>query len=133
MDPASLIMPGAQSLVAQILSDGWVQVRQWLSLRLGHQDGGGAGDLEGRLDMANAQADALPVPETASRRAILEAYWAGYLAALVGEHPELTGALAELAASGGQLSVGQSGNSVSGTVTGNVVQAHQIDGGVRFG
>lgn len=138
MDPATLILPGAQTLVSQILSDGWVQARAWLARRLGHAEGsksagGVQADLERRLDTAQAQTAALAAPGVAPQRALLEAYWAGYLAALVGEHPELAAIVAGLAAPAVDHSADQGTvNSVTGTVTGNLVQARDIHGGIRF-
>jgi hypothetical protein len=135
MDPSSIFVPGAQALVTQILSDGWGQARAWLSKRLSRDDGPAQADLERQLDIANAQASSLAVPEAginpgAARRMVLEAYWAGYLAALAGEHPEYTAALTELAAG---RPAATTANSVTGTVTGNVLQAGRIEGSVHFG
>jgi hypothetical protein len=138
MDPVALILPGAQSLVSQILSDGWVQVRSWLSRRLSSSENPEQTEIVRQLDIANEQADALPIPESGvsaetAHRLVLEAYWAGYLAALAGSHPELTTMLAEFAERGATASPTSAPvNSVSGTVSGHVVQAEHIDGGVRF-
>ena len=137
MDPVSIVLPGAQALVTQILSDGWVKARAWLAKRLADGDGPATADLERRLDTANAQATGLPeleadVPAAAARRMVLEAYWAGYLAALAAERPGFAAALTELAGEPGAQAAGTS-NSVTGTVTGNVLQANRIEGGVHFG
>lgn len=138
MDPSSIFLPGAQALVTQILSDGWAQARGWLAKRLSGADGPARADLERRLDAANAQASVLPVPEAglsaaAAQRVILEAYWAGYLAALAGEHPAVAAMLSELAGNQAPAPAGTTTNSVTGTVTGNVLQADRIEGGVHFG
>jgi hypothetical protein len=139
MDPATLILPGAQSLVSQILSDGWVQVRAWLSRRLSHSGEAGQAEVERQLDAANDAANALPFPVSAvsaqaARRLALEAYWAGYLAALADGHPGFPAMLAELVErQGATAQAPATANTVSGTVTGHVVQAGHIEGGVRFG
>jgi hypothetical protein len=139
MDSAVLVLPGAQALVSQILSEGWAHARAWLVRRLGHADGAersdaAKSDLERRMDTAHAQATALTAAEAVPPRAILEAYWAGYLAALIGERPEFASVLAELAASSNRpADKGTVVNSVTGTVSGNLVQAQDIHGGVRFG
>jgi hypothetical protein len=142
MDPTSLILPGAQSLVTQILSDGWAQARAWLVRRLTRPDSTPQPELERRLDVAHAHADILAAPDkdapvvtdTPRRRALLEAYWAGYLAAMLGEHPEFAEVLAELATPAvGCPAPNRTVNSVTGRVSGNVVQAGTIEGGVRFG
>jgi hypothetical protein len=138
VDPSSIVLPGAQALVTQILSDGWAQARGWLARRLGHADGPTLTDMERRLDTANAQANGLPVPEgsvgaAAARRMVLEAYWTGYLAALAGEHPDFAAALTELALERAPQPAATTTNSVTGTVTGPVVQADRIEGGVHFG
>lgn len=133
MDPTVLVLPGAQALVSQILTDGWAQARSWLSRRLGRADVVPAAELEQRLDAAQAQVAAFSAPEAISQRALLEAYWAGYLAALAAEHPEYAAAVATLAAppADGGAERGNV-NSVTGTVTGNLVQARDIHGGVTF-
>lgn len=123
MDPASIVLPGAQSLVTQILSDGWAQVRGWLAQRWSRHSETSQAELEHRLDDAKEQAASL----FSGERTALEAYWAGYLAALISEHPGLAASLQELPA---HPSVS---NTVSGTVTGNVVQAGTIEGGITFG
>ena len=142
MDPTSIVLPGAQALVTQILSEGWTQARAWLVRRLTRPGSAPQPELERRLDMAHVHADALAasdesvsvVADTSRRRALLEAYWAGYLAAMLNEHPEFAEVLAELAtlAVGGPAPTGTV-NSVTGRVSGNVVQAGTIEGGVRFG
>jgi hypothetical protein len=133
VDPTVIVLPGAQALVTQILTDGWVHARAWLARRLGHSEGDGDAQVELRLDAAQAQAAALAVPGEVPQRALLEAYWAGYLAALVGEHPELSAAVAGLTAPSAERTADRSNfNSVTGTVTGNVVQARDIHGGIKF-
>ena len=121
MDPASFVLPGAQSLVTEILSDGWAQARAWLAQRWSRHTGTSQADLERRLDDAREQSASF----FAADRAALEAYWAGYLAALIGEHPGLAASLRE--------SRPGVSNTVSGTVTGNVIQAGTIEGGISFG
>jgi hypothetical protein len=133
VDPSVVVLPGAQALVTQIISEGWAQARTWLSRRLGHADATLAADMERRLDAAQVQAAALTVPAAFPQRVILEAYWAGYLAALTGEDPEFAAAIAGLAPPlADHTPSPRNVNSVTGTVTGNLVQAHDIDGGVSF-
>jgi hypothetical protein len=133
VDPTAIVLPGAQALVTQILSDGWTQARAWLARRLGHSAGTRQADIEVRLEAAHAQTAALAAPGDIPQRALLEAYWAGYLAALVGEHPEFAAIVAELAVpSADGTADGRNANSVTGTVTGNLVQARDIHGGIRF-
>jgi hypothetical protein len=138
MDPVSIVLPGAQALVTQILTDGWTQARGWLAKRLTRADGPALAELESRLDVANAEATSLPaaedgVPSADVRRMVLEAYWAGYLAALAGERLEFAAALTELAENRKAGPAGMTTNSVTGTVTGNVIQAGRVEGGVHFG
>lgn len=136
MDPTSLVIPGAQALVTQILSEGWTQTRQWFARQLKRRGDSPQLEIEHRLEKAHIQACALMDPSrvgASGARPLLEAYWTGYLAALVDEHPELVSILEELAVSvtGGTANSGIS-NSVTGAVTGNVIQAGNIEGGVRF-
>jgi hypothetical protein len=120
------------------MSDGWTQVRGWLAKRLGRPGDTDRADLERLLDAANEQANALPAPVSTmsaddARRLMLEAYWAGYLAALADNHPELVAVLTELPErTASAPSVPAAINNMSGTVTGHVVQAQQIDGGIHF-
>lgn len=137
MDPAGILLPGAQALVTQILSDSWAQARGWLASRLSRAGGPSQEELERRLDSAREQATGLPVPgagvsQPVARRMVLEAYWAGYLAATTGEHPDVIAALTELADNQGPRSAATATNLVTGTVRGNVLQAGTIEGGVRF-
>jgi hypothetical protein len=138
MDPVSVVLPGAQALVTQILSDGWAHVRGWLAKHLSRADGPSQAELERRLDTASVQARTLPVPEAdvpaaVAQRMVLEAYWTGYLAALAGEHPDFAAALADLPEIQGTHPAATTTNSVTGTVTGNVLQAGHVEGGVHFG
>jgi hypothetical protein len=138
MDPATIILPGTQALVTQILSDGWAQARGWLAKHLSRAGGPSQEDLERQLDAASAQASKLPVPEVGvpaaiSQRMVLEAYWTGYMAAMAGEHPDFAAALMELAQNRETQPTTRTNNSVTGTVTGNVLQAGHIEGGVHFG
>ena len=137
MDPGSIVLPGAQALVTQILSDGWAQARGWLAKRLSRVAGTSQADLERRLDTASAQALGLSVPEAGvsapvAQRMVLEAFWTGYLAAAVGEHPGFASVLTELAEIREAAPVPTTSNTVTGAVTGNIVQASNIEGGVHF-
>jgi hypothetical protein len=138
MDPASIVLPGMQALVTQILSDGWAQARGWLAKRLSRTDGPSQADLEQWLDTARAQASSLPVPQAGvqaavAQRMMQEAYWTGYLAAMAVEHADFASALTELSQKQEAQPIATTSNSVTGTVTGNVLQAGHIEGGVHFG
>jgi hypothetical protein len=64
---------------------------------------------------------------------MLESYWAGYLAALAGDQPELAAVVTELAESPVPMALPPAMvNTLTGEVTGHVVQAGHIEGGVRF-
>lgn len=138
MDLGTLILPGAQSLVSQILSDGWTQARTWLASRLVHPGNVDRADFERQLDAAHDLANGIPVPasgmpaETA-RRLVLDAYWAGYLDALSRTRPEMVRVLTELTGHAATAAPDQTTiNSLTGKVAGNVVQAGNIQGGIRF-
>jgi hypothetical protein len=64
---------------------------------------------------------------------VLEAYWPGYLTPIAGERPDFAAALIELGHNREAQPTTRTNNSVTGTVTGNVLQAGHIEGGVHFG
>jgi hypothetical protein len=122
MDPVtSALLPGAQSLVTAILTDGWARVRDVLARRWSRQTGETQADIERRLDTAHHQAVAL-----GDDRALQQAYWAGYLAAVLAERPGLLDVVRALP------DPTDLRNTNSGTVT-TLVQARDIDGGITFG
>jgi hypothetical protein len=153
MDVASLVTPGAQSLVAAILSDSWAQLRSALSrlwARRHADDAAGpdraaiehAGrELDAAREQALALAGAADSADPADRGARMQLFLAGYLAGQLAARPELADAVAALPALlGGDPAAGASStldssvvrNSITGTVRGNAVQARDIEGGVSF-
>jgi hypothetical protein len=131
MDPITVILPGAQSLVAAILADGWTQVRTALARRWSRETDEPQADIEHRLDAAHSQASELTNSQGADEQALLRAYWAGYLAAVLAERPALLGLVRDLhgtltapAASNSSVH-----NSNSGTVT-TLIQGRDISGGI---
>jgi hypothetical protein len=122
MDPVtSALVPSAQSLATAILTDGWARVRDALAYRWSRQTGEARDDVERRLDTARRQAEGLGGGEAVQR-----AYWAGYLAAVLAERPDLLDAVRGLA-DGAAVH-----NTNSGTAT-TLIQARDIQGGVTFG
>lgn len=122
MDPVTAaLVPSAQSLVTAILTDGWAHVRGALARRWSRQTGEAAGEIEGRLDAAHVQAEGL-----GEERAVQCAYWAGYLAGVVGQRPDLLDAVRDLPRAPDVH------NTNSGTVT-TLVQARDIGGDITFG
>jgi hypothetical protein len=135
MDLTTVFMPGAQSLVTAILTDTWVQARATVAkLWSRRQSDAAATEQAGReLDAARSQALELAGSGSeAERAARMQLFWAGYLAGQAAARPELAAALTELPAllSASQGSTVQ--NSISGTVTGTVVQARDIHGSITF-
>lgn len=91
------------------------------------------------LDLARQQALVLAGTGSENERARrMELFWAGYLAGQLAARPELGEAVHALpslvaaAASFSQTTVSER-KTVSGTVHGNVVQADDVSGGIRFG
>lgn len=122
MDPVtSALLPGAQSLVTAILTDGWTHVRDALARRWSRQTGETQSDIERRLDTAHRQAEGMGDGEAVQR-----AYWAGYLAAVLAERPTLLDVVRDLP------DLPDLHNTNSGTVT-TLVQARDIHGDIRFG
>jgi hypothetical protein len=128
----SVILPGAQSLVNAILTDGWAQLRSKLASRWSKDAHSGQDDAEQRLEVGYSQSLAL-AGEGDERQARLEAYWAGYLAALLAERPGLLGAIRDLGSSAatdaGRANVH---NTNTGTV-GTLLQAGNLHGDITFG
>ena len=155
MDLTTVVMPGAQSLVTAILTDGWGQARTaiaklWAGRRAtpgtsayaDSQAEPGAAAIERadhELEAARRQALELagsgPDAERADR---MRLFWAGYLAGQLAARPELADVLAQLPA---LLSTGAPAsqttnvhaNNLSGRVDGPVVQTADIHGGFTFG
>jgi len=128
MDPMTVVLPGAQSLVTAILTDGWTHVRTALAHRWSRQTHEPQADIEHRLDAAHTQAS-----EMTAGHADSEAYWAGYLAALLAERPALLDLVRDLH---NTLTPPDSTPSVQNTNSGTattLVQARDITGGITFG
>ncbi|QMU68371.1 hypothetical protein [Streptacidiphilus sp. P02-A3a] len=129
----TIVLPGAQSLVAAILTDGWTHVRTALARRWSRQTHEPQTDIEHRLDTAHSQASDMTVGHGDGEQALLQAYWAGYLAAVLAERPALVDLVRDLP---GTLTAPDSATSVqntnSGTVT-TLVQGRDISGGITFG
>lgn len=123
MDPVtSALLPAAQSVVTSMLTDGWTRLRDALAGRWSRRTGEAPGDIELRLEAARRQA-----AELGGDAAVQRAYWAGYLAAVLAERPDLLDAVRELAEPGGGAH-----NTNSGQVT-TLVQARDVHGGISFG
>ena len=91
------------------------------------------------LDLARQQAVELSGNGSRAERAgRMELFWAGYLAGQLAARPELADTVRTLPAlvgAGGSVSqtTVSADKTVSGTVHGNVVQADDVSGGIRFG
>lgn len=129
MDLGSLVLPGAQSLVTAMLGDTWKSVRSALARRWGHGQDDQTAVAEQHLEQARSQALVL-AGDGAEQQVRLEVFWAGYLAGLLAERPDLADTVQTLAAR--PESDGGIHNSNSGTVHRSMLQARDIDGDVRF-
>ncbi|MEU6557187.1 hypothetical protein ABZ915_44230 [Streptomyces sp. NPDC046915] len=127
MDLTSIVTPGAQSLVAAILADGWQRARSALAARWSRGTGEPQAEIERRLDEACPAPDAEST-DPAVRRALLQAHWTAFLLTAVTERPELLDVVRQL---GGQAD-DRVHNTNSGTVT-TLVQSRDIHGGITFG
>jgi len=142
-----VVVPGAQSLVTAIVTDSWTQVRAAVSkLWARRKSPSPSPDAEAaaieaagaELDVAMRQAITVAGQGSESDRADrLELFWIGYLAGQLAARPELAQAIKELpallGASTAPTTVTVANKDVSGTVHGNVVQADDVSGGIRFG
>lgn len=131
MDVSSVVLPGAQSLVAAMLGDAWTSVRSALARRWGRGVAEQTGAAEQRLDEGRLQALAL-AGDGPDQRARLELFWAGYLAGLLAERPDLASMMHELAAGPRAEVRSQTHNSNTGTVHGNLLQAGDVDGNITL-
>jgi len=151
VDFTSVVTPGAQALVTAILSDSWAHARSALAGRWARRTPANAAspgseaveDAGRELESARSVALALAGDgDAADRSARMELFLAGYLLGRLTARPDLAEAVAELPVllgSSSSLATTSPGdaapvhNVVTGTVRGNVVQARDIHGGVRFG
>lgn len=128
----TVVLPGAQTLVTAILTDGWTRVRTALAHRWSRQTDEPQSDIEHRLDAAHTQASEMTADHGDSEQALLRAYWAGYLAAALAERPALLDLVRDLR---GTLTAPDTTASVqnvnSGTAT-TVVQGRDFSGGITF-
>lgn len=132
MDPLSIVVPGAQSLVSAILTDGWAQVRGALARRWSNRGSISQGDAEHRLDTGHEQS-LVVAGDGEDRHARLEAYWAGYLAGLAADHADILDAIRDLGAHSAQGSQGTVvHNSNTGSV-GTLLQLGDVHGDISFG
>lgn len=140
-------MPGAQSLVTAILTDSWSQTRAalarlWARRRPDeHTSASSAAEVEAagaELDLAREQALLVsgegPEPERAGR---MELFWIGYLAGQLAARPELADPMRALptvlaAQEATSHTTVVTNKAISGTVHGDVVQADDVSGGIRF-
>lgn len=144
MDPTTLVMPGAQSLVTAILTDGWAQVRDTLANLWTRHRSVAALDNPAALassrqewDSARGQSLALPNHGTdEERRDRMQAFWAGYLAGQLAARPDLSNALGELPRLlGPDRRIDQADsvtNTISGSVFGTALQARDIRGDIHL-
>ncbi|MGW1891189.1 hypothetical protein ACWCP6_13165 [Streptomyces sp. NPDC002004] len=135
MDPMTVILPGAQSLVTAILTDGWTHVRTALARRWSRQTREPQAVIEQRLDAAHAQSADLTTGAAGDDQALLRAYWAGYLAAALAERPaliELVHGLRSTMADASTHDTSSVHNTNSGTVT-TLVQGRDFNGDMTFG
>lgn len=148
VDLATVVTPGAQSLVTAILTDTWAQARTVIArIWARRQTGDDAGDLgdgalervSRELDNAMQQAVALAGDGLEAERAErMELFMAGFLVGQLSARPELVDAIREMPSLVGingssSPTTMKAGKTIRGsTVQGNVVQADDISGGIRF-
>ncbi|MEU9118778.1 hypothetical protein AB0C96_02775 [Streptomyces sp. NPDC048506] len=131
----TVILPGAQSLVTAILADGWTRVRTALARRWSRETREPQAAIEERLDAAHAQAAEITSGDADGDQALLRAYWAGYLAAVLAERPALLGLVRDLrsaVADPGAHDGPSVHNTNSGTVT-TLIQGGDFSGNITFG
>lgn len=131
MDLSSMIIPGAQSVVTAILGDTWTTLRSALAHRWGRGSAEETQAIEHRLDDGRRQALAL-AGDGPDQKARLEVFWAGYLAGLLAERPDLGEVLQELAAGSAVDTRSSTHNSNTGTVHGNLLQAGDVHGNITL-
>jgi hypothetical protein len=152
MDLTTVVMPGAQSLVAAIATDTWVHARTAVAkLWAQRHPSPGAPTITGwdpdpaaieeagqELETARQQALELAgngsEPERAAR---MQLFWAGYLAGQLAARPELADVFAQLPALLGEgrpaTRISAVHNNITGTVHGGALQAGDIHGDITFG
>jgi hypothetical protein len=130
MDLSALLLPGAQNLVTAMLGDAWTSTRDAIARRWGKGDKTSTDQAVAELDDSRSQAIALFAAGEPDER-LLEAFVAGYLAAIVRARPDRVEAIIELGAAS-QPGSARGGNHNSGRV-GKLVQIDgDVDGGIRM-
>lgn len=132
MDALSVVLPGAQSLVSAILTDGWAQVRGALARRWSKKGSISQDVAEQRLDTGH-ESSLLVAGDGEDRRALLEAYWAGYLAGMAADRADLLDVIRELGSPSAQSSQGTAvHNSNTGSVR-TLLQLGDVHGDITIG
>jgi hypothetical protein len=132
VDALSVVLPGAQSLVSAILTDGWSQVRGALARRWSKKGSISQDVAEQRLD-AGHENSLLVVGGGEDRRALLEAYWAGYLAGMAADRADLLDVIREFGTPSAQSSQGTAvHNSNTGSVR-TLLQLGDVHGDISIG
>jgi len=127
VDALSLVIPGAQSLVASILTDGWTQAREALARRWSAKGSISRNGAEQQLERGRELSLQIDT-EDAAGRSMLETYWTGYLAGLAAGNADLLNAVRELGQTQGTRSrVSEVHNSNTGTA-GTLVQLGDVHG-----
>jgi hypothetical protein len=153
VDPTSLVLPGAQSLVAAVLSDTWEQARSALARLWARRHPGpvgtnpdtGAEPDAGAVERAARELDAVREQaielagqgDEAARAARMQLFLAGYLAGQLAARPELAETVRTLpdllAAGAPDPRYGGVFTINAEKVSGSIAQARDIQGGVHFG
>ncbi|ACU71417.1 hypothetical protein Caci_2499 [Catenulispora acidiphila DSM 44928] len=149
MDLSTLLLPGAQNLATAMLSDAWTATRDAVARRWGRGDHAATKQAAAELDDSRTQALALfpasagvdAVVPAAADPALLQAFLAGYLAALARTDPGRLPALFSLTAQPGQQAAAAAARNVNYGEVERLVQVDaesidklvQIDGDVQGG
>ena len=131
MDFSALLLPGAQKLATAMLGDAWAVTRDALARRWGHGDRATTAEATAELDDARSGAIANFGADQADQR-LLNAYLAGYLAAMLRAHPDRGEALLSMTQDFAPPAVGRAGNVNSGRVEKLVQVDGDLHGGVHM-
>jgi hypothetical protein len=130
MDISALLLPGAQNLATAMLSDAWTNTRDAIARHWGRGSRKKAEEAVAELEDSRSRALALFPDPGPDRELLVQAFIAGYLAALARTEPDRLQALAGLEPGAVPLtSPAVVGNLASG-IADRVVQ---ISGDVRGG
>ncbi len=132
MDPLSVVLPGAQSLVSAILADGWAQVRDALARRWSKKGTITQQTAQQRLDAGHDHA-LMVTGDGGDRQARLEAYWAGYLAGLAVGQGDLLEAIRELTAAPASCPQGSIVRNTNTGTAGTLLQLGDVHGNITIG